>query len=335
MVRGVVTQAMPALLYSKMVIAMENMETRKIEHAVYRKRTRFGRERKTRLLASAFVLPAVIFFLLLIAYPLITVLWDSFFFKNLVNKAVFAFAGWENYKTVIQHENFPSALKHTVVWTVLSVLGEYLLGIISAVALNQPLKFRGIFRGILIIPWVVPIVVAGLTWQWMLAPDYGILNIALVKLGIIAKPYYWLGEINTALLAVTFVNIWRSFPFYTISLLAGLQSVSKEMIEAAAMDGAGVMVRFFRIVLPQLKSVSIVLIFVHIIWTAINFDFIWVMTEGGPFNSTETLPVMIYRYAMKEYDIGSASALASMMLGFMMVAFLMFYWIGKQRSQQR
>ncbi|MDQ0878550.1 multiple sugar transport system permease protein [Paenibacillus sp. V4I3] len=318
---------MPALLYPKMVITVENMDIREtIENRTYPgRKSLFGRERKTRLIANLFVLPALVFFLLLIAYPLITVIWDSFHFKNLVNKTIHGFAGWDNYKEVIQHENFWSSLRYTVVWTVLSVIGEYLLGIISAVSLNQPLKGRAIFRGIIIIPWVVPIVVAGLTWQWMLAPDYGIMNIWMVKLGIIDKPYYWLGEINTALLTVTFVNIWRSFPFYTISLLAGLQSVSKEMIEAAAIDGAGVTKRFFNIVLPQLKSVSLVLVFVHIIWTAINFDFIWVMTEGGPFNSTETLPVMIYRYAMKEYDVGAASALASMMLGFMMVAFLLLY----------
>ncbi len=302
------------------------METRNQENKIIQvRKARFGRERKTRLLANLFVLPALIFFLLLIAYPLITVIWDSFHFKNLVNKVSQGFSGWENYKLVIQHENFVSSLQHTVVWTMLSVLGEFLLGMISAVALNQPIKGRAFFRGIIIIPWVVPIVVAGLTWQWMLAPDFGIINIMMVKLGIIDKPYYWLGEVQTALLAVTFVNIWRSFPFYTISLLAGLQSVSKEMIEAAAIDGAGVLTRFFKIVLPQLKSVSLVLVFVHLIWTAINFDFIWVMTEGGPFNSTETLPVMIYRYALKEYDVGAASALASMMLGFMMVAFLVFY----------
>ena len=302
------------------------METRNQENKIIQVRKfRFGRERKTRLLANLFVLPAFIFFLLLIAYPLITVIWDSFHFKNLVNKVSQGFSGLENYKLVLQHENFVSALQHTVVWTMLSVLGEFLLGMISAVALNQPIKGRAFFRGIIIIPWVVPIVVAGLTWQWMLAPDFGIINIMMVKLGIIDKPYYWLGEVQTALLTVTFVNIWRSFPFYTISLLAGLQSVSKEMIEAAAIDGAGVLTRFFKIVLPQLKSVSLVLVFVHLIWTAINFDFIWVMTEGGPFNSTETLPVMIYRYALKEYDVGAASALASMMLGFMMVAFLVFY----------
>ncbi|GGI46545.1 sugar ABC transporter permease [Paenibacillus marchantiophytorum] len=305
---------------------VEQMENKTIQETTYWKRKLFfGRENKTKILANLFVLPALLFFLFLIAYPLLSVVWDSFHFKNLVNKSLTGFAALENYKTVLQNENFVSALRQTVVWTVLSVTGEYFLGIISAVALNQPVKGRGIFRGIIIIPWVVPIVVAGLTWQWMLAPDYGIINIALVKFGILDKPYYWLGEVDTALFAVTFVNIWRSFPFYTISLLAGLQSVSKEMIEAAAIDGAGVLTRFSKIVLPQLKSVSLTLIFIHLIWTAINFDFIWVMTEGGPFNSTETLPIMIYRYALKQYDIGTASALASMMLGFMMVAFLLFY----------
>jgi multiple sugar transport system permease protein len=294
----------------------------------------FSRERTNHLLAYVFVVPSVLFFFLLIAFPLVQVVWDSFQFKHLLNKSLTGFAGWDNYMSVMKHENFTIALKNTFIWTFVSVIGEYILGIISALALNQRVKGRAIFRGMIIIPWVVPIVVAGLTWQWILAPDFGILNIILVKLGIMDKPYYWLGEVETALLAVTFVNIWRSFPFYTISLLAALQSVPKDIIEAAAIDGAGVWTRFIKIILPQLKSVSLVLVFIHIIWTAINFDFIWVMTEGGPFNATETLPIMIYRFAMKNFEIGSASALASMMLAMMLVGFTLYYVSINRKKEQ-
>jgi multiple sugar transport system permease protein len=291
------------------------------------------KEKRTKLLAYLFVLPALLFFLLLIAYPLLNVLWDSFHFKNLMNKSLSGFAGLENYKNVLLEENFVQSLRNTGIWTVLSVVGEYVLGIISALALNQQIRGRAIFRGIIIIPWVVPIVVAGVTWSWLLAPDYGIVNIWMTKLGILDKPYYFLGELKTALLTVTFVNIWRSFPFYTISLLAALQSVPRDIIEAAALDGAGVWARFYRIVLPQLKPVSLVLIFVHIISTAINFDFIWVMTQGGPFNSTQTLPIMIYRFAMQQFEVGSASALASMMLGFMLCIFIMYYYNSVRKSK--
>lgn len=317
---------MLAFILTKMVMDMER--TGKItdkNQLQLRTKPYFSREKTNTWLAYAFVIPSIIFFFLLIAYPLVTVVWDSFQFKHLLNKSLSGFAGWDNYLAVIRHENFTVALKNTFIWTLLSVAGEYMLGIISAIALNQRVKGRAIFRGIIIIPWVVPIVVAGLTWQWILAPDYGILNILLVKMGIMDKPYYWLGEMNTALLAVTFVNIWRSFPFYTISLLAALQSVPRDIVEAAAIDGAGVWTRFFKITLPQLKTVSMVLVFIHIVWTAINFDFIWVMTEGGPFNATETLPIMIYRFAMKNYEIGSASALASMMLACMLAGFAIYY----------
>lgn len=285
-----------------------------------------GRSKKDKITAMLFVLPALLFLLILIAYPLISVLLDSFQAKHLVNKGISGFVGLDNFKTVLQNEHFMGNLWNTFVWTIFSVIGEYFLGITSALALNQKVRFRGIFRGLIIIPWIVPIVVAGMTWTWMLSPDYGIINYVLVKLGLLDKGYYWLGETNTALMAVTFVNIWRSFPYYTISILAALQAVPGDMIEAARIDGTNVIQRFFKVILPQLKSISFVLVFVHIISTAINFDFIWVMTEGGPNYASETLPLMIYRYAMKQFNVGAASSLASMMMGVMFVGFVVYYY---------
>jgi len=284
------------------------------------------RERKFRRFAFLLILPALFFFLLLNAYPLAQVLWDSFHFKNALNPAKSGFAGWANYAAVMQDQYFMTALRNTIIWTVLSVAGEYMLGLASAIALNQPVRGRLVFRVMIIIPWIVPIVIAGMTWSWMLAPDYGIVNLWLVKLGILDQPYYWLGELDTALLTAVFINIWRSFPFYTVSLLAGLQSIPKDILEAAAIDGAGIRRRFWHIILPQLKTISLVVIFIHIIWTAINFDFIWVLTEGGPLHSSETLPILIYRFAMKQFDFGQASALASIMLTFMISCFLIYYY---------
>ncbi|MFZ4452850.1 carbohydrate ABC transporter permease [Salibacterium aidingense] len=283
------------------------------------------RETRSKLIAYAFILPALLFFLFIVAYPLFTVLWDSFQIKNLINPETQGFAGLDNYISVLQNPNFIPALWNTIGWTVLSVTGEYVLGITSALALNQKIKGRAIFRGIIIIPWVVPIVIAGMTWTWMLTPDYGVLNIWMADLGLIDEPYYWLGEKDTSLLTVVIVNIWRSFPFYTICFLAALQAVNREMVEAAAIDGAGIITRFRKIILPELKSVSMVLIFIHVIWTFINFDFIWIMTQGGPARASETLPIMIYKFAMEEFNVGIASALSSMMLAFMLLVFIMYY----------
>lgn len=286
---------------------------------------KYTREQRFKGMAYLFILPAILFFLLLIAYPLINVIWDSFQNKNLLNPNVKGFVGFKNYIKVLQNEYFLPSLWNTVLYTILSVSGQYLLGIISAVALTSKVKGRNLFRGMIVVPWVVPIVIAGLTWTWLLTPDYGVISIWLSKLGITETPYYFLGEMDTALYSVILVNIWRSFPFYTITLIAGLQSVSKEMHEAAAIDGAGTIKRFFKITLPQLKTVSLVLIGIHIIWTAVNFDFIWIMTQGGPLHSSETLPIMIYRFAMQDLNVGLASALASMMLAFMIIGFIIYY----------
>ena len=310
-----------------------------VEHAVLPEAAsssaRMARRRDNlQRLAFLFLAPAAAFLLVLIAYPLCNVLWTSFRYANLVDPSTVGFAGLDNYDTILTDENFAPALWHTFVWTTLSVMGEYALGLASAIALAQPARGRAIFRGIVMVPWVIPIAIAGLNWIWLLNPDYGLINAWLVRLGLLAHPRDWLGGIDTALLVVAFVNVWRSFPFYTISLLAALQSIPRELHEAAAMDGAGVIRRFFVITMPHLKAVSLTLIFLHIVWTAINFDFIWVMTQGGPLNSSQTVPVMIYKYAMQDHDVGAACALASMSIGFMAAIFFVYYYGVRRKEAQ-
>ena len=308
-----------------------------VEHAVMPEtvllsgRTARRRDNMQRV-AFLFLAPAAAFLLVLIAYPLCNVLWLSLRYANLVDPGTVGFAGLDNYDTILSDENFAPALWHTFVWTGLSVAGEYGLGLASAIALAQPVRGRAIFRGVVMVPWVIPIAIAGLNWIWLLNPDYGLINAWLVRLGLLAHPRDWLGGVDSALLVVTFVNIWRSFPFYTISLLAALQSIPRELHEAAAMDGAGVIRRFFVITMPHLKAVSLTLIYLHIVWTAINFDFIWVMTQGGPLNSSQTVPVMIYKYAMQDHDVGAACALASMSIGFMAAIFFVYYY-GVRRKE--
>lgn len=298
--------------------------------AVVRRRNTMAR-RFSRL-AALFYAPTVFLLLLLVAWPLVNVVWQGFRYVNLVDPTTTGFAGLDNYRTILEDEDFLPAVVHTGVWTLLSVVGEYALGLISAIALAQPVKGRAVFRGIIVIPWVIPIVIAGLNWMWLLNPDYGILNAWMVKLGLIDHPKDWLGGLDTSLLTVTFVNIWRSFPFYTISLLAALQAVPRDLHEAAAMDGASTLRRFFVITMPHLKTVSLTLIFIHVVWTAINFDFIWVMTQGGPLNASQTLPVMIYQYAMQNYDVGAACALASMSMAFMATTFFVYFYATKSKG---
>jgi multiple sugar transport system permease protein len=276
------------------------------------------------------LLPALVFLALLIAFPLGKVIHDAFTHVHLINKSMTGFAGIENFKTITEDEHFVQAVKNTILWTIFSVAGEYLMGMITAVLLNQKFKGRAIFRTCIFIPWLVPIIVAGMTWDWMLNPEFGIVNYMLKNMGLISNSINFLGDSKYALATVIFVNIWRSFPYYTISFLSAMQSIPGDLAEAASIDGAGMFRRFFSVTLPQLRSVSLVILFIHVIWTAVNFDFIWVMTEGGPNYATETLPVMIYRYSMRKFDVGAASALSTMMFTVMVVLFIFYY---RKRSQ--
>ena len=288
--------------------------------------------RDQRKMRTAFVmlLPALIFLALLIAFPLGKVVHDAFSHVHLINKSMSGFAGIENYETFIEDEHFAQAVRNTFLWTIFSVAGEYLMGMVTAVLLNQKFKGRAIFRTCIFIPWLVPIIVAGMTWDWMLNPEFGIVNYLLKNMGLINESINFLGDSKYALATVIFVNIWRSFPYYTISFLSAMQSIPGDLAEAASIDGAGMFRRFFSVTLPQLRSVSLVILFIHVIWTAVNFDFIWVMTEGGPNYATETLPVMIYRYSMRKFDVGAASALSTMMFTVMVILFIFYY---RKRSQ--
>ena len=288
--------------------------------------------RDQRKLKTAFImlLPALVFLALLIAFPLGKVIHDAFTHVHLINKSMTGFAGIENFKTITEDEHFVQAVKNTILWTIFSVAGDYLMGMITAVLLNQKFKGRAIFRTCIFIPWLVPIIVAGMTWDWMLNPEFGIVNYMLKNMGLISNSINFLGDSKYALATVIFVNIWRSFPYYTISFLSAMQSIPGDLAEAASIDGAGMFRRFFSVTLPQLRSVSLVILFIHVIWTAVNFDFIWVMTEGGPNYATETLPVMIYRYSMRKFDVGAASALSTMMFTVMVVLFIFYY---RKRSQ--
>ncbi|EAC9287414.1 sugar ABC transporter permease, partial [Listeria monocytogenes] len=275
---------------------------------------KLSKETGNRINSLIYIGPAIIFMVFLIGIPLIQVIWDSFHAKSLTNPNLNDFVGFENFKKVLTDDLFTNNLKNTVVWTAVSVIGELILGLFVGIALNQKIRGRVAFRSMIIVPWIVPIAVAGLTWTWMLNPDYGIINYLLVKTGLIEQSVYWLGNKATALLTVTFINIWRTFPYWVISILAGLQSIPDDLYEAASIDGANLISRFFNVTLPNLKNVLSTLIFMHIVWTSVNFDFIWITTEGGPNYASETLPIMIYRFAMKNYDIGKSSALSVIMI---------------------
>ncbi|NKY23954.1 sugar ABC transporter permease [Cellulomonas denverensis] len=278
--------------------------------------------------------PAWVFLLVLIGYPLVRVLIDAFTNANLINPNVSGFAGLGNFADVVADDHFGSAVAHTVVWTLGSVIGEYLIGLGAALLLARKVRGQGVFRVLTFIPWLVPIIVAGMTWAWLLNPDFGIINSLLTRSGLIDQPINFLGDSAWAMPTVIFVNIWRSFPYYTISFLAALQAIPGDLYEAAALDGASAWRRFWSITMPQLRSTSLIIVFIHLIWTAVNFDFIWVLTQGGPNYATITLPILIYRYSMQDFNVGMASALSTLMLIGTSLIFVVYYRYRRKLSEE-
>ena len=293
-----------------------------------------SRKRTNRRFVILSLSPALIFLVVLIGYPLVTVLTDAFEHAHLVNPGVGGFAGLENFEKVVSDEHFFGAVSNTIVWTVGSVIGEFVVGLGAAILLNRKMRGQGLFRVATFIPWLVPIVVAGMTWEWMLNPDFGIINSVLTSTGLLESPINFLGDKDWAMGTVIFVNVWRSFPYYTISFLAAMQAIPDELYEAASLDGANAWRRFWSVTVPQLRSVALIIVFIHLIWTAVNFDFIWVLTQGGPNYATMTLPILIYRYSLQQFDVGAASALSTLMFLGTSLIFVVYYRYRRRLSDE-
>ncbi|MFS0777196.1 sugar ABC transporter permease [Neobacillus sp. 3P2-tot-E-2] len=272
----------------------------------------------------SFILPAITLLLLLTAYPLYQVILMSFY--DYTDKANPIFAGLKNYSDFIVDPLFWNALGNTVVFTIVSVFFGLSIGLIFALLLNQQIntKFRAIFRSVLMFPWLTSSTVVAAIFMLLFNP-FGLVNKFLSSLGLTElSQTAWLGNENTALLAVIVANIWRGFPFMMLMLLAGLQTISNDLYEAADIDGAGFFKKLFYITIPQLKNIIFTLVVLEFIWNFRSFDLVFLMTGGGPMNSTEVLSTYIYHHAFRTLDFGYASATAIVML-LIMVALSFFY----------
>lgn len=280
----------------------------------------------------SFILPAILLLLLLTAYPLYQVIIMSFYdYSNTDNPM---FAGLENYTRFFVDPLFWKSLINTIIFTVVSVAFSFIIGMTFALLLNQPIntKFRAVFRSVLIFPWLTSSTVVAAIFMLMFNP-FGLINHFLSMFGIdTLAQTAWLGNENTALASIIVANIWRGFPFMMLMLLAGLQTIPKDLYEAAELDGAGFFKKLFYITIPSLKNIILTLATLEFIWNFRAFDLVFLMTGGGPMNSTEILSTYIYQFAFRKLDFGYASATALFML-FVMVA-LSFFYIRKSVSKE-
>jgi ABC-type sugar transport system permease subunit len=216
------------------------------------------------------------------------------------------------------------AFRHTLTLVVLAVGLQYILGMAMALLLNEDLKGLGWVKYTIMIPWVIPVASTVVMFDWLVLPDYGLINMILRNIGLGHLTRYWFGDKNFAFPLVVIMHVWRNMPFYAITLYAGLKSIPKYFYEAADIDGASPWQKFFYITLPNLKYPSMIVIVLHVLWTFNNFDFIYLSTGGGPVGSTEVLATQIYQTAWNYYEYGHASAMGILMMLVMMV-FSIFY----------
>ena len=220
----------------------------------------------------------------------------------------------ENYGSLLGDPDIWNAVWVTIMFSGGTVVGSVVLGIVAALVLDRDFFGRGIVRVLVILPWAVPHVVAALVWQWMYNPDFGIMNFGLLLLPWVTATPKWLSDPQFALLAIILVNVWKTYPFAALLLLAGLQTISDDLYEATEIDGAGPVRRFIDITLPGLRRVLAIVVLLLLIWSFGNFVFIFLMTQGGPAGATNALVVHIYFEAFRFFRAGSAFSMGALLL---------------------
>jgi multiple sugar transport system permease protein len=290
-----------------------------------------GRPLSDGVVGILLVLPGLALLGLVAAYPLISSLITSLSNESLVIPGR-TFAGLANYQAVLDGE-FWDTLITTVKFAAGATVAPFIVGLALALLLDMKVPGRNTLRGVLLLPWVIPGVVVSFLWSWILNANYGLLNNLLEMLGL-PSDTVWTGEPGTAMLAVIVAKTWTTFPWVMVTLLAALKTVPQELLEAAQVDGATRWQRIWRVKLPQIRGVMLVVGMLEVIWNFQHFDIIYVLTGGGPGKSTSTLAVRVYDEAFKGFDLGRAAALGFCGLIVLMGLFAVYRWLDRKVEGQ-
>jgi multiple sugar transport system permease protein/N,N'-diacetylchitobiose transport system permease protein len=260
-------------------------------------------------LAGAMIAPAALVIFFVAGVPLARALWMSLFNLVLIHPDYAPFVGLQNYATQLTSPDFWAAAWRSLVFTVLSTGIELVLGLGLALLMNQPLRLRWVLRGLVILPWALPGVSNALMWRWIDHAQYGALNALLVQTGLADSYINWLGDPHLAMFMVVVADVYKNTPLVALLLLAALQTVPKEPIEAARVDGAGSFQCFRHITLVWIRPVILVALVLRTMDAFKVFDTIWIMTRGGPANSTQAINIYAYQTAYQSYNFGAGAAL--------------------------
>jgi multiple sugar transport system permease protein len=288
--------------------------------------------RGRRLAPYLFIAAAVVYLLLLTGAPLLDGLWLSLTDTQLLNPTAGTFIGTHNYSSLFSDAGFAHTLVVTIVYSAATVLGALSVGTVAAVAMNGAFRGRVFARAILTFPWAVPSVAAVLVFSWIYNKDSGVLNHTLGSVGL--AEHGWLVDPTWSLFAVTLASVWKVFPFVMLVVLAALQSVPEELYEAARVDGADAFNRFRTVALPFLLPALRVTALLMTIWSFRRFEIIWLLTQGGPVGSTNTLVISVYREAFVNSDLGRSAAMGVVGLLLSTIVTVIFFYVDRAAARK-
>lgn len=273
-----------------------------------------ARAREDRILGIVLLLPALIIIAVVTIYPFVRSLWISLHAWNLTRPAEgHPFLGLANYRYILMDPNFWESIRVTVIFVVGAVSVEIVMAIGIALMLNREFRGRTVVRVLALLPWAIPSVVNGIMWKWILNPSYGALNGLLYSLHLINQYIIWLGSPSLALASVIWADLWKETPFIMLLMLAALQTIPKELYEAARVDGANPVQSFFSITLPLIRPVLFVAVALRTIWALKSFDLIYTLTAGGPSNGTAVIGYYTYLKTFVSLQLGRGAAVAYIM----------------------
>jgi ABC-type sugar transport system permease subunit len=269
------------------------------------------------------LLPVLLIMGVFTVYPLFEGLRMAFTNTHLLRRTS-DFVGFDNFIRLYSDEIFWISLYHSLLLTTMAILLQLVLGLILAWAMQQDIPGMMLFRSIIMASWVIPVAATVIMFKFMAQPDIGLINIILNSIGLEQFNKYWFGDLNAALPFIIILHLWRNVPFYGIAFLAAMQAVPQTQYEAAAIDGANAWQRFVHITLPGIRSMIIVMVTIHVLWTFNNFDFVFLATGGGPVNATDVLPVYVYRQSWNSYTLGYGATVGTIMLVILMIYFFTY-----------
>ncbi len=279
------------------------------------------------------IIPAVVIIVTIAFFPIVRCIWLSLCENDILGGVSTRFIGLENYKNLLGDKIFHKSFFNTLFFTVISVTCEFLLGLIFALLLDQSFRGRGIARACVLIPWALPPAIIAMAWRWIFNDTYGVFGDMLMKVGIVHSQIAWLGKPGLAMFSVIFADVWKTTPFICIILLAGLQSIPRDLFEAISIDGANSIRRFTMITLPLLRPYIVLALIFRTIQAFGVFDLIWVLTGGGPAGSTQTVSLYIYDMSFRYLNLGYGSAITIVVFFMLFVTAMMVTILGRGQAE--